>query len=222
MTESITITEDTSTAALIGQGQQLAVESLADFFACTPRFAVAFSGGCDSAYLLAAAVKAGCDVKAYGVKTAFQPDFEVEDSYQLTETLEVPFELINVDIFKHTQVCANDALRCYHCKTVIFTTILEAARKDGYILLTDGTNATDNPARRPGFQALRELGIVSPLRRAGLTKDEIRSASANLGLFTANKPSFSCLAVHSPAGELLTPEVLNDTTQSLREQGIIS
>lgn len=206
---------------LVGEGQALAVESLQDFFARTPRFALAFSGGCDSAYLLAAALKAGCDVKAYGVKTAFQPNFEIEDSLQLTDALHAPFQLIDVDIFTHPQVCANDNLRCYYCKTVIFETILEAARKDGFEVLADGTNATDNPARRPGFQALRELGITSPLRRAGLTKDEIRAASANLGLFTAQKPSFSCLAVHSPAHKLLTPELLAQTQTALIAQGII-
>ena len=98
---------------------------------------------------------------------------------------------------------------------MIFTTILEAAHRDGFEVLVDGTNATDNPARRPGFRALRELGVVSPLRRAGLTKDQIRAASTKLGLFTADKPSFSCLAVHAPTGQTLTPEVLAQTGRDL-------
>ena len=212
---------NTPASPLVGEGQHLGVESLEEFFTRTPKFALAFSGGCDSAYLLAAALHAGCDVKAYGVKTAFQPDFEIENSYQLTKALGAPFELIDVDIFSHDEVCANDALRCYYCKRVIFNTILKAARKDGYSVLADGTNATDNPARRPGFQALRELGIVSPLRRAGLTKDEIRAESAKLGLFTADKPSFSCLAVHSPSDATLTPTILSQTYQQLKEEGII-
>lgn len=213
--------DNTPASPLVGEGQHLGVEPLEEFFTCTPKFALAFSGGCDSAYLLAAALHAGCDVKAYGVKTAFQPDFEVEDSYQFAKTLNAPFELIDVDIFTHGEVCANDTLRCYYCKRVIFTTILEAARKDGYTVLADGTNATDNPTRRPGFQALRELGIISPLRRAGLTKDEIRAESAKLGLFTADKPSFSCLAVHSPSDATLTPTILSQTYQQLKEEGII-
>lgn len=211
----------TPTSLLVGEGQQLGVESLEEFFTRVPRFALAYSGGCDSAYLLAAALEAGCDVQAYGVKTAFQPDFEIEDSYQLAKALNAPFKLIDVDIFVHNDVCANDALRCYYCKRVIFTTILQATHQDGYPVLVDGTNATDNPARRPGFQALRELGIISPLRRAGLTKDEIRTESAKLGLFTADKPSFSCLAVHSPADSTLTPHVLSQTYQKLKEDGVI-
>lgn len=67
-------------------------------------------------------------------------------------------------------------------------------------MLADGTNVTDDPANRPGFQALAELGVVSPLRRAGMTKDDVRAASRELGLFTADKPSFSCIAVHVGAG----------------------
>lgn len=198
-----------------GAGQELGAESLAAFFARTPRFALAFSGGCDSAYLLAAALRAGCDVKAYGVRTAFQAAFEIDDSLRLAAELRAPFELIDVDVFAHPDVCANGPDRCYRCKRLIFSTVWEAARADGFTVLADGTNATDDPANRPGFRALAELGVVSPLRRAGMTKDDVRAASRALGLFTADKPSFSCLAVHSPAGQALTPEVLAATAERL-------
>ena len=187
------------------------VESLDDFFARTPRFAVAFSGGADSACLLGAATAAGCQVKAYMVKTAFQPDADVEDARAVAEECGVPLEVIYADVLSQPQITSNPPDRCYHCKTFIFGTIWDHARSDGFDVLCDGTNATDSPARRPGFRALAELGVVSPLRRAGLTKDEVRAVGRSVGVSLADKPSFSCYAVHAPAGEPLTAAVLEET-----------
>lgn len=200
---------------ITGPGQQVDVETLETFFARTPRLAVAFSGGCDSSYLLTAALRAGCDVKAYGVRTAFQPAFEIEDACRLAAELGVEFELIDADVLSHDEVCANGPDRCYRCKTFIFSTILARMAVDGFQVLADGTNVTDDPANRPGFQALAELGVVSPLRRAGMTKDMVRAASRELGLFTADKPSFSCIAVHVGAGCRITEEVLATTAARL-------
>ncbi|WP_449314732.1 ExsB family transcriptional regulator [Rubneribacter sp.] len=197
-----------------GFGQEVGVEPLGEFFARTPRLAVAFSGGCDSSYLLAAAVRAGCEVRAYGVRTAFQPSFETQDALRLARELGADFQLIGADVLSRADICANPPDRCYRCKTFIFSTILEHMAKDGFGVLADGTNATDDPANRPGFRALAELGVVSPLRRAGLTKDGVRAASRDLGLFTAGKPSFSCLAVHVPAGKPLTAASLARAAQA--------
>ena len=199
---------------VVGPGQQAGVEPLEDFFARTPRVAVAFSGGCDSSYLLAAALRAGCQVKAYGVRTAFQPAFEVEDALRLAGQLGADFELIDADVLSHADICENAPDRCYRCKTFIFSTILERMARDGYEVLVDGTNTTDDPANRPGFRALAELGVISPLRRGGLSKDDVRAASRELGLFTADKPSFSCLAVHVPKGEALTAGSLSRAAET--------
>ena len=198
---------------IVGEGQGLGVEPLARFFERTPRFAVAFSGGCDSSYLLAAAVAAGCDVHAYGVKTQFQAEFELEDSRRLAREVGFPLTIIEADVLANDAICENPPERCYLCKRFVFGSILGRMREDGFEVLCDGTNATDNPERRPGFRALAELGVVSPLRRAGMTKDDVRAASRKLGIFTADKPSFSCLAVHSPKGERLTQAVLNEAAR---------
>ncbi|WP_235905195.1 7-cyano-7-deazaguanine synthase [Eggerthella guodeyinii] len=172
-----------------GPGQDVGVEALDAFFARTPRLAVAFSGGCDSSFLLAAALRAGCDVKAYGVRTAFQPAFEIDDARRLARELGAEFELIDADVLAQGGICANGPDRCYRCKTFIFSTILAHMAQDGFQVLADGTNVTDDPANRPGFQALAELGVVSPLRRAGMTKDAVRAASRELALFTATSPA---------------------------------
>ena len=90
-------------------------------------------------------------------------------------------------------------------------TILEHMRADGRTVLLDGTNASDREDRRPGFRAIHELGIVSPLRAAGLTKDMVRKESAKLGLPTANKPSYACYGAYFEQGEAITPESLRKT-----------
>lgn len=172
------------------------------------RYGLAFSGGADSAYLLAALLRDGYDVKAYTIRTAFQLPRDTEDALRLARELNADHELIDVDIFARDEVCANPADRCYLCKRVVFGTILEHMAADGRAVLLDATNASDDPARRPGFRAMRELGVVSPLREAGMTKDDVRTASRELGLFTADKPSFACFAVRVPTSERITPETL--------------
>lgn len=211
-------------APIVGAGQQLGSEPLEAFFARTPKLAVAFSGGCDSAFLLMVAVKAGCDVAAYCVKTAFQADFELQDARRVLDQVRalypqanVAFSVLELDILTQRDVCANPPERCYLCKRFILGAVQQAARRDGYDVLVDGTNASDDPARRPGFRALAELGVVSPLRRAGMTKDDVRAASRECGLITADKPSFSCLATAVEAGRPLTRESL---AQAARERGV--
>lgn len=206
---------DGLTDIVVGAGQEVGVESLGDFFARTPRLAVAFSGGCDSSYLLAEALRHGCCAKAYVVRTAFQPAFEMADAKRLAAHLGADCELIDADIFVRGEVCANGPDRCYWCKRFIFSIIRERMTRDGFDVLADGTNASDSPARRPGFRALAELGVVSPLRRAGMSKDDVRAASHALGLFTAGKPSFSCLAVHVSAGARITRPVLDEVARNI-------
>ena len=174
--------------------------TLNEFFSLVPKAAVAFSGGTDSAFLLWAARECGCDVRAYYVKTAFQPQFELEDARRLASELEVPMTVVEADILSVPEVAANGPQRCYHCKTALFSRLRQAAREDGYTVLLDGTNASDDAGDRPGMRALRELEVRSPLRECGLTKDEVRLRSREAGLFTWDKPAYACLATRIPTG----------------------
>ena len=185
--------------------------TLEQFFKENKRVAIAFSGGVDSAYLLYAAMQNGADAKAYFVKSAFQPQFEQEDAVTLASQMGARMEVLEVDVLCKENITANPADRCYHCKKVIFETIVEAATKDGYPLLIDGTNASDDSADRPGMKALTELSIRSPLRECGLTKDEIRRLSKEASLFTWDKPAYACLATRIPTGEAITLEKLQRT-----------
>ena len=158
--------------------------TLNEFFGLVPKAAVAFSGGTDSAFLLWAARECGCDVRAYYVKTAFQPQFELEDARRLASELAVPMTVVEADILAVPEAAANGPQRCYHCKTALFSQLRQAAREDGYTVLLDGTNASDDAGDRPGMRALRELEVRSPLRECGLTKEEVRRRSREAGLFT--------------------------------------
>ena len=178
--------------------------TLQAFFQANPRAALAFSGGVDSAYLLWAGRHWGCDLTAYYVRTAFQPEFEYEDARRLTEEVGVPLRVVEADILSVPLAAANGPDRCYHCKRALFALLWEAARRDGHTLLLDGTNASDDAGDRPGLRALRELEVRSPLRECGLTKAEIRAQSKKAGLFTWNKPAYACLATRIPTGTAIT------------------
>lgn len=181
---------------------------LFDFFNKYKKAAIAFSGGVDSAYLLYAAVKCNAVVQPYYVKSAFQPQFELDDAKKIADKLHINMKILEVDILSEPMVVKNSANRCYYCKKAIFSAIAEAAEKDGFTLLLDGTNASDQEDNRPGMRVLKELSVRSPLREYGLTKDEIRRLSKEAGLFTWKKPAYACLATRIPTGMEITEERL--------------
>lgn len=190
--------------------------TLDQFFKEHPRAALAFSGGVDSAYLLWAGVQAGAEVRPYFIKTPFQPQFELEDARRLCEQLNVELTVIPLDIFTAPEVVANPADRCYHCKRRLFFLLRGRAASDGFTLLLDGTNASDDAGDRPGMRALRELEVRSPLRECGLTKERIRELSRQAGLFTWDKPSYACLATRVPAGRPITRDDLEKAERGER------
>ena len=178
--------------------------TLNEFFAAHPKCALGFSGGVDSAYLLYAGVLAGADIHPYYIKTAFQPRFERDDALRLAGELGVEVTVLELDALADPQVAANPAERCYYCKQNLFRALKARAAADGYAVLLDGTNASDEAGDRPGMRALRELEVRSPLRECGLTKDEVRLRSRQAGLFTWDKPAYACLATRVPTGVPIT------------------
>ena len=183
--------------------------TLQEFFAAHPKAALGFSGGVDSSYLLYAGIKAGADIRPYFIKTAFQPAFELEDAKRLCAFAGAELHILELDALANPDVVKNPANRCYYCKTGLFGTLQKQALSDGYTVLLDGTNASDDAADRPGMQALRELQVLSPLRLCGLTKQKIRELSHQAGLFTWDKPAYACLATRVPTGQPITNELLS-------------
>ena len=182
--------------------------TLKAFFSEHPRCALAFSGGVDSAYLLFAGLKYGSEIRPYYAKSQFQPDFEYRDAMRLCRELGVEATVLTLDALSSEAVRRNGPDRCYHCKLNIMSTIIAHASADGFPVLLDGTNASDDAGDRPGMRALGELGILSPLRLCGLTKPEIRRLSREAGLFTWDKPAYACLATRVKSGEVITNERL--------------
>lgn len=183
--------------------------TLAEFFAENGKLAVAYSGGTDSAYLLYAARLHGADVTAYFARSEFTPEFEVKEAENFTREIGCKYVVVETSVLSDENIAVNSALRCYHCKRAMMSALLAAAEKDGFSVLADGTNASDDDAERPGSRATAELGVRSPLREAGLTKDDIRAAAKEAGLSVWDKPSYSCLATRIAQDTRLTRPLLN-------------
>ena len=193
--------------------------TLQSFFRENPVCAVAFSGGVDSACLLHAAVMYGERTAAYFVKTPFQPDFELADARQTASRLGAALKIIEFDVLTIPEIAANPANRCYYCKHALFARLIRAAKEDGFPIVLDGCNASDDADDRPGMQALRELGVRSPLRECGLSKSDVRGMAREAGLAVWNKPSYACLATRIPAGTVITAE---DLRRVARGEGLLA
>ena len=170
---------------------------------------VAFSGGVDSTFLLKYVHNAlGNNVVAVtAVAPNFSPD-EIADAIGFCHSENICHLLIHMGENLVGSIAGNPKDRCYICKKQIFSGLL-AHPKLANTVLVDGTNADDVFDVRPGEKALYELGVISPLRDAGLTKDEIRTLSKEMGLPTWDKPAFACLATRIPHGEPITMEKLH-------------
>jgi uncharacterized protein len=182
--------------------------NLREFFSNNPNCAIAFSGGVDSSYLLHQAVLYGKNIKAYFIKTPFQPQFEIDDAKEIADLIGANLNVIEYDILKNEKVSKNDPHRCYYCKKELFGNVLKIAKADGFDLVLDGTNASDDFSDRPGMKALEELKVVSPLRDCGLTKEKIRKLSKKAGLPTHNKPAYACLATRVLTDTKITYDIL--------------
>ena len=188
--------------------------TLERFFKENTSIALGISGGVDSSYLLYAGLQYGADIKAYYVKTAFQPEFELQDAYKLARFIGTEIIVLELDVLGNETVVLNKPDRCYHCKAVIFGALQKRALEDGIPLVIDGTNASDDADDRPGMKALAELTVRSPLRECGITKDQVRRLSKEAGLFTWDKPAYACLATRIPTGRTITKELLENVEKA--------
>jgi pyridinium-3,5-biscarboxylic acid mononucleotide sulfurtransferase len=187
-----------------------------------PSPVAAVSGGVDSALLLAAAKEARPEtVTAVTVVTPYVPEIEVRRAKEIAAFCKVPHRIIEIETIP-VKIGDNPFDRCYHCKQILFTEILREAEKiNGTVL--DGSNADDMKSRRPGIQALRELGVQSPLAESGLSKKDIRSLSRQLSLPSADIPSCSCLLTRFPCNTRIEEDLLRKVESAevyLRDRGL--
>ncbi len=171
--------------------------------------AVAFSGGVDSTFLLKTAYDVlGTNVLAVTARSSTYPEREYREAKEFTEKQGIPHEIIVSEELEVDGFSDNPVNRCYLCKNELFEKIQEIANKHGIHHVAEGSNQDDLGDYRPGLKAIAEHGVISPLRMAGLTKEEIRILSKELGLPTWNKQSFACLSSRFPYGQKITKEKL--------------
>ena len=167
--------------------------------------AVAFSSGVDSTFLLRVAhEELGENVVAVTARSHSFPKRELDEAAAFCAREGVRHEIIDSEELDIPGFVANPPDRCYHCKKALFGKLIAFAQANGLAAVLEGSNMDDDGDYRPGRRAIRELGIRSPLHDAGLTKVEIRVLSKRMGLPTADKPSFACLASRFPYGERIT------------------
>jgi len=166
---------------------------------------VAFSSGVDSTFLLRMAhEELGDRVVAVTIRSHTFPKRELDEAAAFCRAEGIRHEAIDSEELDIPGFVENPPDRCYHCKRELFSKLLAFARENGLAAVLEGSNIDDDGDYRPGRRAIRELGIVSPLHEAGLTKAEIRALSREMGLPTSDKPSFACLASRFPYGERIT------------------
>ena len=188
-----------------------------------PSLIVAYSGGVDSAYLAYAATRVlGEKVLCITADSASYPERHRQMAIRLAREFGFQHETIRTDEMSRPEYRANPANRCYFCKHELYTHLTAIARERGVPVVADGSNADDRGDYRPGRQAAREFGVISPLDAADLTKAEIRELSHRAGLPTWDEPASACLSSRIPYFSEVTDEKLRTieaAEAALRELG---
>ncbi|MDO4492175.1 MAG: ATP-dependent sacrificial sulfur transferase LarE [Lachnospiraceae bacterium] len=184
-------------------------EELKEYIASFKNLAVAFSSGVDSTFLLYAAKEAlGDQVIAVTASSCSFPERELKEAKAYCEGQGIRHFIIKSEELEIEGFSHNPKNRCYLCKRELFEKIGRVAQEQGIYAIAEGSNLDDNGDYRPGLQAVAELGVKSPLRQIGFTKQEIRDLSEYLHLPTWNKQSFACLSSRFPYGDLINEEKL--------------
>ncbi len=204
---------------------QAKLDRLKEYIAGLGSLAVGFSGGVDSTFLLSVAHEVlGDRAIAVTEADASLPVRELEETKSFCAERGIRQILCDADHLKDEGYKKNGPDRCYHCKRRTFAEMIRIAKEQGIEYVAEGSNTDDLGDYRPGLKAVDELNVKSPLREAGLSKEDIRSLSKAMGLPTWSKPSYACLASRFVYGEEITEEklrMIDQAEQFLIEQGFL-
>jgi pyridinium-3,5-biscarboxylic acid mononucleotide sulfurtransferase len=177
---------------------------------------VAFSGGVDSSLALAVAARALPKHRVLAVTSnneTYLPS-ELDLAREFAESLGVEHLVVNTRELDDPNYASNPTNRCYFCKSTLYTDLAKLAEDRGYACVVDGANKDDEGDYRPGRKAAKELGVVSVLSEAGMTKTDVRELAKYLGLPTWDKPALACLSSRFPYGQEITPEKLSQVARA--------
>ncbi|HYE84448.1 MAG TPA: ATP-dependent sacrificial sulfur transferase LarE [Clostridia bacterium] len=199
------------------------LENLRKIIRSTDGAVVAFSGGVDSTFLLKVAAEVlGEDVIAVTANSETYPKRELEESKLFAKAQGIKHIVIETLELEIAGFADNPPDRCFYCKHELFSKLTDIAKNNGMKYVLDGSNYDDRNDHRPGMRAAKQLGVVSPLKQAEMTKEDIRELSREFGLSTWNKPSFACLSSRFPYGTRITPEklvVIGEAEDFIRDLG---
>jgi pyridinium-3,5-biscarboxylic acid mononucleotide sulfurtransferase len=191
------------------------LNSLQDLLRKLAPVAVAFSGGVDSTFLLKVAYDTlGDNSIALTADAPVYPRREMDEAACLAKQIGAKQIVIAIDQLDEPEFANNPPMRCYHCRKMLYGRLFEEAHKLGFKTVIDGANADDAGDYRPGMRAAKELGVHSPLLELGITKSVVRALSKELGLPTAEKPSYACLSSRIPYGTAINRENLSMVEQA--------
>ncbi|UZE92132.1 MAG: ATP-dependent sacrificial sulfur transferase LarE [Methanosarcinales archaeon] len=182
---------------------------------------VAFSGGVDSSVVASLAYDALAErASAITIDSGLSSPRELEGTKQVAAEIGIPHRIVKLDMLAHPKFVQNPPDRCYHCKKRMLSALGKVA---GTSTIVDGTNASDLDENRPGYRALKEFDVFTPLLDFGVSKSEAKEMAVRLNLPNANKPSESCMATRIPCGQRITKDKLRqirDAEEFLRSKGI--
>jgi uncharacterized protein len=177
---------------------------------------VAFSGGVDSSLALAVAARALPKHRVLAVTSNNETNLpsELDLARTFVESLGIEYLVVNTRELDDSNYASNPTNRCYFCKSTLYSDLAKLAEEKGYACVVDGANKDDEGDYRPGRKAARELGVVSVLSEAGMSKAEVRELARYLGLPTWDKPALACLSSRFPYGQEITPEKLSQVARA--------
>lgn len=180
--------------------------------------AIAFSGGVDSSLLLkfASDFAKNANTKVYAITldTELHSVEDIEIASEVAKKAGVRHIILSQKVLDNDLIQNNPTDRCYQCKKMLFSKIMEKAALNGADIVMDGTNTDDMKVYRPGIRALEELGVKSPLREVGFSKADVRKMAAEYGISVSDRPSAPCLATRFPYGTLLTAEKIKKVDEA--------